>query len=812
MQSSLKISVLLGMALVLLAPVVSARAQFFVDRLVASECSAVVKGDDNVVTVNCSTISSEQLEEIMTAIDGGLRQAADNRDRYMEQYVRAEIRSWAAQNIDLPAYFGFQESPVAAETRPVQVAYGAGKTMFDNRDYANSALLLREAFDNAENRQSRARIGELVTASLFANGQHIEGLEFICERYASLPKNDHRYRHDIHSHVRAIAAKQGYRIALSTVSLLRFRRGCNRGDMSPIWAAIPIDIGWAIERGWPRKYVYDHTGPIPPADLELLKRLTSAGVPFADYGHYVLLEFDAIIENYPNSYLYEDAFAARVEFAGNAREAERLEKEFEARYPGSTLVPYMRKQLVEKFIAANDFAAAATASSRIDPAAFRAFEEERDLFDFYRRPLDVFLKKRKVWLTDFRAQLRIGNYDVLPDMFEQYRLDIRSLEAEPYNLTLDNLDTCIDQRMEAFRLHVFYPERDTEDTVDPADPCADEFFVGDLVADELLGLRFAIADANVLSLRTINTANNYIEEVARRLDNGSDEEIWETLEDVRLCTDYELVERYEQDRCLAVMWGLGKNVGHELLFSTYDYCAINCSPDYQVKALYLHASHLKRHRDFAESTALFKRIAQDYPQSHLVDDALTEVGYYYFAIRKDFSTAIRHFQTVVETYPDRNAYDNALNWLAILYRHTGDFGKSLDYSLRLVRTAADQRLKRFASERVEELRQLSDETLSHAMSDTVTFCNRWHDFFGSGWEQSFVAVCDVKRGSQPWRAGVRPGMRVLLLAEQPVVSVYEMARLSNGSTSLEIVFDGGWNEETFETIKIRMPFRALSPG
>jgi len=101
--------------------------------------------------------------------------------------------------------------------------------------------------------------------------------------------------------------------------------------------------------------------------------------------------------------------------------------------------------------------------------------------------------------------------------------------------------------------------------------------------------------------------------------------------------------------------------------------------DEEFSKLYMHKAYCyRKNRDFDEMFLAHEKIANDYANTELADDALAETGVYYLLYEKDTATAREIFNKVIEKYPNRNAVDNAYNWIAWSYLQDKNYPKALE--------------------------------------------------------------------------------------------------------------------------------------
>ena len=211
---------------------------------------------------------------------------------------------------------------------------------FLNHQYGSAASKFADASRMAASPGGQAVLSNLVTASLFGAGAHRRGLRYICERYRYQPASSHRYRHDIHAHLRRIALDEGHGSALSFLDQLRRDPECRRADFSPIWIAVPFEIMWPLLQSIPRPIDPRKRTRLDADDVALLQTQIRQGAAFADYGLYVLGDFDGIIYSSDFSYIRDMAIFAAARAAmptsgsdGDPRTATNLLNLYVSEYP-----------------------------------------------------------------------------------------------------------------------------------------------------------------------------------------------------------------------------------------------------------------------------------------------------------------------------------------------------------------------------------------------------------------------------------------------------------------------------------------------
>ena len=98
------------------------------------------------------------------------------------------------------------------------------------------------------------------------------------------------------------------------------------------------------------------------------------------------------------------------------------------------------------------------------------------------------------------------------------------------------------------------------------------------------------------------------------------------------------------------------------------------------KCTYLKSTTYKRLGKYSNQVKTLEKFIRQYPDSHLVDDALADIGVYYLTIRHEPDIANDYFMRVYNEYPDDNAADNALDWMRKYYEGQNEYKKALVYA------------------------------------------------------------------------------------------------------------------------------------
>ncbi len=93
-------------------------------------------------------------------------------------------------------------------------------------------------------------------------------------------------------------------------------------------------------------------------------------------------------------------------------------------------------------------------------------------------------------------------------------------------------------------------------------------------------------------------------------------------------------------------------------------------------------------------------MAQEFPNSTLLDDALAEQIYAQGLILHDVGAAQSTFRKLLDTFPNGNAVDNAYSWMAIIYRCAGRVPDEQNINREIIRRFPLSRHARYARERM----------------------------------------------------------------------------------------------------------------
>ncbi|MFT6084469.1 MAG: tetratricopeptide (TPR) repeat protein [Alphaproteobacteria bacterium] len=108
--------------------------------------------------------------------------------------------------------------------------------------------------------------------------------------------------------------------------------------------------------------------------------------------------------------------------------------------------------------------------------------------------------------------------------------------------------------------------------------------------------------------------------------------------------------------------------------------------------LFLTALMYKQNKEYENYLENLEKFISLRDSQIYLDDAFTELGWYQMVFQKKYKQAEKNFLHVVNNFSSHNSYDNALNWLIILYKNQGRYGKALEFSYLLTKNIVSTRL------------------------------------------------------------------------------------------------------------------------
>ena len=564
--------------------------------------------------------------------------------------------------------------------------------MFSVGQYSTSAVFYEKALSHVEedSRNSQAIEG-MVAASYFGSSRHVEGLLWICERYQSLPPDDVRFRHAIHAHLRSLTVNLGHEHAEQVLEYIVASAECrSRRDFSPVWIPIHLADMRALERSVaPAAANY---GISNRADLEYAEGLISEGdsINFLDYLHFVLGNYQTILEEYPNSLVTDLAMLGAAEDATYPQSAELFllyAEEFETHRRFAINSAFL------EFLEAGDLE---QASALLD-------EQEGERFLWQSRNNGIFFQVDegiRVWVVGAVAQSFDHTQTGLISEFYTNcpRIVSGLLEPDTFPESIRQLRAYGEAHQDNFAPNIEFqgwygaPGRINYDGV-----CG-----LDLIGDELVAFADLFAEASTI------------------LERGSREERRQLAATMKVCGDIrdgrdilgegEIIRRAEElcDQMRTTCERLGsyricraislQRFSATLLMNLYNEAPWEAPSDLFLAGLAYR--NMEHYEEYARSMEAF---VERHSGSEFLDDALTELGWYHFRVTRDYERAERYLLEVAEEFRGSNSENNALNWLVLLYLDRRNIILAAEFSARLAAIESTIRMRTFTAERNEHL-------------------------------------------------------------------------------------------------------------
>ncbi|WP_428525993.1 hypothetical protein [Roseibium sp.] len=632
----------------------------------------VINSGDNTINAIASG-KSEIL--IVIAEDGGEERYTTNQYLNYIKNNRADILS----NVD---------DEYSELGRRVRDTIAVAEYLFEDNQYSASAAMYERAVRLISSNTGAVRKLEgLATASFYGSARHVEGIKFICRRYQGRPLWDFRFRHAIHAHLRSLAENLGYEYAEDVIWKLRKNPQCQRDDISPVWIPIPLsDMRW-LEKGVPPNQV--RYGFSKKIDREYSSKYIKNGLPFSDYLLFVGGKYREIIDKYENSYIFDLALLGSGDTSSYDVAVRHLNIYLE-RYQRNRLSAIY--QLMQLFDQMNDKEAKDELITKYSKILFNKNLERKMYFQINSTTrvwlpagkienisLDA-IRLMKEFYTDcpnFRGLLGDGKYKELSSVVNYYQEKLSNLQDVSFE----------------FQGYFDFDDGESgEGSFDYKNRCVVEFnFENLLYLQEYLGM-------------ILNSLNTTQPESAYKIGH-----LFKMCGDLRSIWAPRMQETKKQygAECLELennfgVFGDFHTVGSRLLKHAYD-----VAPFEYHHSLYLAALSAKNNHDY-DTMLQYLEIYIDYhPNEKYADDALTDIGHYYLAVRGEYRKADNFFLEVVDNYSNSNSYDNALNWLVSSKRAQGKYVDTIEYSTKLLASIASERLFKKISGRHAELRSES---------------------------------------------------------------------------------------------------------
>jgi tetratricopeptide (TPR) repeat protein len=721
-------------------------AQFITGTAIADQVKYKIRNDINAGDESFNVIASSGAEVVIYLDpNGSLR--SEPRDE-----VLSDIRSHNS-NILAHAVSRSEGEPmsVAEDLAIADFAFASGR-------YSSAAVLYSRVLDEIRANPSLSKeVMGLITASFYGSQRHLEGLRFICARYQGLPRQDARYRHEIHAHLRSLAVNLGHYQAEKILDAVRRDPKCRRSDFSPIWIPIHLHDMRDLENSVsPLHGVY---GISIPDDLEYARNLIKRNdVGFKDYLLFVLGKFEEVVQNYPNSYVYDLALIGAGDKA-KYDDAIRYLDEYYNRFGTHKLLT--RQVLFRRALNARDYRKVNDLLGQFGDEAIVGGDGNGVLFF----QIDA---KTRVWFKEGMVEsLTLEQLGLVTEFYQECRSIEAAIVTSQFPHTIRQLARYGERYKKVFDEEIAMQGwYGNERQLDYNDTCAFELSGEQLIefADILMPL-------------------------AERVDGGIFAEVESAAYQLKRCADFRqglrLADHVGTEDPPA---GMCKKIvsfyneidnpddeslsnGAWMRFSMHDLSAallidlFNSDFFEAENALFVRALSYRNKRDYQKFSAALTEFIALYPESDLIDDALAELGWYNLAVTENIAQAQSYFETVVQDHSGKNAYDNALNWLVILHRQEGNLVQAAYWSAILVQDIVSTRLLAKIGNRDAQLQAIIG---AQRANPSVVFAERnttpdpygkdYTDFFGSG-SGSFGKTLYVRSVSDP-SLGLRIGDQI----------------------------------------------------
>lgn len=639
-----------------------------------SERNSIVSGDD---TFNLIASSGAQVVIFLNS-DGTAREVPKDDILLEIKQSRPNLIEQATERLNGAPQELVRDLAIADYT------FAAGQ-------YSSSAILYSRILDEIQGGHQLAKeVSGLVTASFYGSKRHVEGLKFICSQYEYLPQSDRRYRHIIHAHLRSLAVNLGHKKAEEIIHAIRRNPSCQRPDFSPVWIPIPLLDMRDLERSVsPIGGVY---GISDQEDLNFAQNLLERDdVGFMDYLHFVLGNFDLIIEEYPDSLLIDLALLG----GGDTSRYDKAVSYLDEYYRRFAKFRFLSRQvLYRRAVDARDWE---KVDELLDAFGDAVFTGESDGSGVIYFQIDA---TTRVWFENGGvSELTIEQIGLITEFYQDCWKQLVDIQNQGFPEMIRSFQRYSERYKELFPVEIgmqgWYGNRKS---LDYTYRCPFDLSGNDLG-------KFA----------------EILQPLQVEIESGDLPRVMQAAFLIKECGDYRhgLFAKIEQNRgtppagfCSEILAFYDGN--GDFRFSMHALSAVilgevssrfgEDSDKAQFgKALAFRNKH--EYKRYAQELELF---VDFYPASVFADDALAELGWYHLAVTEDLDRATAYFERVVEEYETENAYDNALNWLVILNLEEGRIAEAAFWSVKLGKDIASDRLFNKSSDRTSSLERISE--------------------------------------------------------------------------------------------------------
>lgn len=631
-------------------------------------------------------------------------------------------------------------TPVESPPRDFDTALANAHRLFsEEKDYQSALAEFRRVFPYAITEETKNSIIGYTTASYYATGQHIEGLQYICNLYKEHPSDDYRYRYDIHAHIRKLALSQGNIYAESHA--IKLRKQCKRLDFSPVWSAIPLAKMEYLKKGFT---TYDEQYHLYDRDSSNLRRIIEvySDDPFIDHAYYFLGHFGAVYTRYPKSYIADVALFADAQRHRRHEGGKRYQLLLD-RYPNSRLRGRAIHRVIEAHLHEGDFAAAKSVAIKYNANISRSGLE----YGTVRRMVGRYgLTQTVDFLLEDKLRVDVFDFSFLGQTL------VANLSVDELLMNLNRIGI----PLEDFAAYPFYR------SVDTGGRYIDRGEYKKALSE--YNSHLAVLNAKEFKKYAETYISDYIHAQTNHLSN-----IIKLLEDQSAAGLFRLAIALRNSR---------RQSQYERAVQLFrSILTIYPESPQAEKALYLAASTYRRMNLYMASADIIQEYLPRYADGELADDLIAEIGVYHLLIRRDPKRAREYWKQVLEDYGSRNAADNALNWIAWSYLWEDDYVNALKYFSELAINYSGSRLARAASMTREKLASVVSSQVTSKSIKGVEFKNA----------KLGNAIVVVGINYIMYISEIRRGDRVHRVENQEVKNMDEFGRLLNKYESGEKV-------------------------
>jgi len=539
---------------------------------------------------------------------------------------------------------------------------------FSNKQYAKAAQYFASIFPLVKSAPIDKLVAGYLNASFYGSRNYKKALRFICDFIQNNPERHVFDKYDVHAHVRAIAIKKGRGEA--ELYLTKLRSHYENLLLSPVWAGIPLVKMEYLAKGW---HVYKEEYKLFQNDRDYLEYIIKKypNDMFLDHAFYFLHDFKQIVKNYEESPL--------VEFATYLY--------WKTIYRSDVITVDNVDNFVSNYL------------NKLKIESNEAQEIIRDVIYYY---ADELLPEKALLLYDSYSK----KYNLYPRIIESLLRLGRLSEAQEIAY----------EQVPKLSNKLFYVKN------------------GRSKFEWIYRQERNDIGWELLEEGEFHKARKFYERIAKYLNNNSIMPTWfrtrldkiaqiDWLIRQGLCSSL-LVEGIKSRDFLSLH--IASTIFKKVLSECNENSLIMQKAHYLLGATYKRMGHYKQWKNSME---IFTQL---YPDSHLADDALADVGVYYEEFEQNNLIAEKYYLKVIKVYSDGNAKDNVMYRLANILFHHGEVWRALklykDIIIEYPRGRIAKKARRFVNRReyLNDFKKQKDR-IEGIVFDTVHLVN-YHEF------------------------------------------------------------------------------------